>query len=134
MTGGRGGGGGGGTLSSTELLLPSATSWSYSAALPSTRYSLRGATLDNKVLVTGTNRDTLILMRHELFHKYYNSLHNAGGKYRDGSFWDNYTYYEDVLEYDEQKREWNKIGSMSIKRSFHAVTVVTYNSIEDYCN
>ena len=73
-------------------------------------------------------------MRHELFHKYYNSLHNAGGKYRDGSFWDNYTYYEDVLEYDEQKREWNKIGSMSIKRSFHAVTVVTYNSIEDYSN
>ena len=44
MTGGRGGGdGGGGTLDSTELLLPSADSWTYSAALPSTRYSLRGA-------------------------------------------------------------------------------------------
>ena len=49
------GGYGGGTLSSTELLLPSATSWSYSAALPSTRDSLRGATLNNKVLITGTN-------------------------------------------------------------------------------
>ena len=42
-------------LSSTELLLPSATSWSYSAALPSARGGLRGITLDNKVVITGTN-------------------------------------------------------------------------------
>ena len=47
-------------LDSTELLLPSATSWSYSAALPSPRYGLRGATLDNKVIMTGTNSDTLV--------------------------------------------------------------------------
>ena len=47
-------------LDSTELLLPSATSWSYSAALPSPRVYLRGATLDNKVIMTGTNSDTLV--------------------------------------------------------------------------
>ena len=46
-------------LDSTELLLPSDTSWSYSAPLPSPRYYLRGATLDNKVIMTGTNMDTL---------------------------------------------------------------------------
>ena len=40
-------------LDSTELLLPSATSWTYTAALPSPRYSLRGATLNNKILMTG---------------------------------------------------------------------------------
>ena len=45
-------------LDSTELLLPSATSWTTSAALPSPRYYLRGATLDNKVVITGTNSDT----------------------------------------------------------------------------
>ena len=44
-------------LSSTELLLPSATSWSYSAALPSPRDDLRGATLNNKVVMTGTNSE-----------------------------------------------------------------------------
>ena len=49
------GGNYGGNLDSTELLLPSATSWIYSGALPSPRSSLRGATLDNKVIVTGTN-------------------------------------------------------------------------------
>ena len=51
-------------LDSTELLLPSASSWTYSGALPSTRYGLRGATLNNKVVVTGTNSDTLIIMPH----------------------------------------------------------------------
>ena len=47
-------------LDSTELLLPSATSWNIidSAVLPSPRYRLRGATLDNKVVITGTNSDT----------------------------------------------------------------------------
>ena len=50
----------GNRLDSTELLLPSATSWTTidSAALPSPRIYLRGATLNNKVLVTGTNMDT----------------------------------------------------------------------------
>ena len=62
------GGNYGGNLDSTELLLPSAPSWSYSAALPSPRYRLSGATLDNKVVVTGTNSDNLIIL---LILKYY---------------------------------------------------------------
>ena len=72
-------------LDSTELFLPSATSWIYSAALPSPqvtnlptislglpsgRVYLRAATLNNKVLITGTNIDTLIIMRQNLY-KYY---------------------------------------------------------------
>ena len=54
------GGSDGNVLDSTELLLPSATSWTTSGALPSPRYWLRGATLDNKVVITGTNSDTLV--------------------------------------------------------------------------
>ena len=55
-----GGYGSSGHLDSTEILLPSTYSWTTinSAALPSPRHYLRGATLDNKVLVTGTNMDT----------------------------------------------------------------------------
>ena len=123
---------------STEPLLPFATPWTtiQSAALPSTRRYLRGATLDNKILMTGTNIDTSIIMRHNLFYKIqlqFNLLHNAGGYYYD-RYTATATYYEDVLEYDEQKQEWNKIGSMSIRRYEHAVTVINYNSIKDYCN
>ena len=60
---------------STELLLPSATSWTYSGALPSARWRLRGATLDNKVLVTGTNSDTLVTA-HDLRCYQYSSCNN----------------------------------------------------------
>ena len=44
-------------LTSTELLLPSATSWTSdaNADLPYPRSRLRGATINNKVIVTGTN-------------------------------------------------------------------------------
>ena len=48
-------------LDSTELLLPSATSWSYTAALPSARGELWGATLDNKIVITGIKQVSLTL-------------------------------------------------------------------------
>ena len=79
----------------------------------------------------------MIIMRHNFFYKLqlqFNSLHHAGGSDGRHLYSDHDTYYDDVLEYDEQKQEWNKIGSMSIKRTEHAVTVVNYNSIKDYCN
>ena len=58
VTGGRGSGD---PLDSTELLLPSADHWATisSAALPGEnfpqRWGLKGATLNNIVVVTGTN-------------------------------------------------------------------------------
>ena len=118
------------TLDSTEILLPSATSWSYSGALPSPRNMLRGATLDNKVVMIGTNSYTLIFICHSLFYKYYNSLLNAGGQYWDGS---TSTFYEDVLEYDVESGVWRTMGTMTLKRSYHAVSVINFNSIQDYC-
>ena len=63
-------------LSSTELLLPSASSWRYSADLPSSRRGLRAATLNNKVVVTGTNMDTLIKECH-IKNIYYSLLYTT---------------------------------------------------------
>merc|ERR1712079_455792 len=101
-----GGSDGDNSLDSTELLLPSATSWTtiHSAALPSPRRWPRGATLDNKVLVTG-------------------------GYYYDDST-NTWTTYNDVLEYDEEEQVWNKIGTLTMKRRRHAVSVINYNSIK----
>ena len=42
--------------------------------------------------------------------------------------------YDDVLEYDEESGVWKTIGSMSMTRGSHAVSVINYNSIKDYCN
>ena len=43
----------GGWLSSTELLVETASAWVYTGELPSPRDGLRGATIDNRVLMTG---------------------------------------------------------------------------------
>ena len=40
-------------LSSTELLEETASAWVFTGELPSPRSSLRGANIDNKVLMTG---------------------------------------------------------------------------------
>ena len=43
------------SLSSTELLVETASAWVYSGSLPSPRYGLRGANIDNKIFMTGNN-------------------------------------------------------------------------------
>ena len=45
-----------GYLSSTELLVHGASSWTSSGPLPSPRRYLRGAALNNKIVVTGTKQ------------------------------------------------------------------------------
>ena len=47
------GGWGGGYLSSTELLIETATTWTFSGQLPTPRYGLRGANIDGRILMTG---------------------------------------------------------------------------------
>ena len=42
-----------GDLASTELLLQDASQWVYAGSLPSPRWGLRGATLGNKLIMTG---------------------------------------------------------------------------------
>ena len=44
----------GAKLDSTELLTKGASAWVFSGVLPSARHSLMAATLDNKLIVTGT--------------------------------------------------------------------------------
>ena len=43
----------GGDLDSTELLRQDASQWVYAGSLPSVRLGLRGATLGNKLIMTG---------------------------------------------------------------------------------
>ena len=42
-------------LSSTELLVGSSSAWVFTGELPSSRDDLRGATMDNKIFMTGNN-------------------------------------------------------------------------------
>ena len=53
----------------------------------------------------------------------------AGGQHyeEDGT----YTYLNDILEFKDGS--WKNVGAMSSKRSYHAVSVINYLEIEDYC-
>ena len=45
---------------STELLVHGAAQWTRSGSLPSTRKGLRGASINNKVIVTGGSNCTML--------------------------------------------------------------------------
>ena len=51
----------------------------------------------------------------------------AGGMTSWGSILD------DVLQFDAEEGQWTKIGSMKISRYAHAVSVINYNSVREYC-
>ena len=51
-------------LSSTELLVGTASAWVFTGELPSPRHGLRGATIDNMVLMTGI---TIIVIIFRIF-------------------------------------------------------------------
>ena len=46
-------------LSTTELLVGTAPAWVFTGELPSPRNGLRGANIDNKVLITGNFENSL---------------------------------------------------------------------------
>ena len=58
------------------------------------------------------------------------TLYYAGGN-SGGS---NPSYYNDVLEYNVEDGAWNNVGTMPIKKSQHAVSIINYNAIMAYCN
>merc|ERR1719411_276724 len=80
-------------LSSTELLVGTASAWVYSGELPSPRSGLGGANIDNRVLMTG-------------------------GYYHDGSG----TYYNEILEFDPLTGQWQEVFRMIQTRYYHAVS------------
>ena len=49
--------------------------------------------------------------------------------------WDNdaHTYQSDILTWDPELSSWSKVGDMAVARSGHAVTVVDYDVISQYC-
>ena len=42
-------------------------------------------------------------------------------------------YLDDILEFNEVAEEWQQIGKMRRTRSKHAMSVVNYNEVKEYC-
>ena len=57
-------------LSSTELLVETASAWVYSGELPSPRWGLRGANIENRILMTGITVGRLFIFLYIYIHIY----------------------------------------------------------------
>ena len=49
----------------------------------------------------------------------------------NGFFFDK---YDDILQFDKVVHQWRKIGSMKMTRYHHAISVINYNEVADYCH
>ena len=99
-------------LSSTELLVGTATAWVYSGELPTPRVLLRGANIDQKILMTG-----------EIFWVIYHldDLQSTLGGFRWSSS-------DEILEFDPLKKKWKLVDRMIQARRHHAVSTVSFDS------
>ena len=56
----------------------------------------------------------------------------GGTVYVTGGYGDG-TYLSDIQTWDPELSSWSKVGDMARDRSYHAVTVVNYDVISQYC-
>ena len=46
----------------------------------------------------------------------------------------NQNNYADILEYSEEEEKWTRVGEMSEKTSFQAVSIAEYSNFQKYCH
>ena len=56
----------------------------------------------------------------------------GGTVYVTGGF-DHYGTYNDIQTWDPELSSWSQVGDMAVARASHAVTVVDYDVISQYC-
>lgn len=103
-------------IASTEVYRPSAGEWRevIGGALPRPMQEVRVVTLNNRVLLFG-------------------GLDNVRLFFGDGGEDTDRNEYADILEYSDEEGKWTRVGEMSEKRNFHAVSIIDFNKFKDYC-
>merc|ERR1712029_180232 len=99
-------------LSSTELLVENSDNWIYSGELPTPRYGLIGANIDQRVIMTGGGNCD----------EDYNNYNN-----------NNNTYYDDILEFKPSSGTWSLVDRMMVARRSHAASVISTEKINMFC-
>lgn len=104
-------------LDSTELLTEDDHAWVFSGVLPSARYGVKAATLDNKLIVTGESLAALISDKITFF-----EFSISGGN-SDG---------DQILEWDQTSGQWKMLGTkLKQSRFFHGMSVIKMEDVND---
>ena len=106
-----------GSLKSTEVL-EAGGSWRQTGSLPSARFGLRAAVLDNNIFVFGDNifRYVISVLIIELL--------IVSKRYTFTGGYDYGPYLKDILQYNTANHTWENVGEMKEARYSHAVGVL----------
>ena len=119
MTGGAQYSGGYISLDSTEVLEDMAGTWRLTAPLPSARYGLRAASVENNIFVFGENTLFYSTIEHLIV-----SLHVDNGDIFTGGYdGDGDNFLKDILRYNKN-HTWEEVGQMREARYNHALGVL----------
>ena len=91
--------------------METASAWVFAGELPSSRVGLRGANIDNKILMTGKYND--LQKKYILQIKIY-----IGGFGED--------FLDEILEFDPVTEKWTEVGNLKHARGVHAVSVINF--------
>ena len=100
--------------------METASAWVLTGELPSPRKSLRGANIDNKILMTGNIADELL--KTNIYFSNYKGLlicnKSLGGN----------TGSDEILEFSPVTEQWKLVDRMIQARKAHAVSVINFQS------
>ena len=100
-------------------------SWSAGAKLPQPMSGLKATNIKDRVLLFGNgNRD----LKHNTADRTQGII-IAGGEYYIGGS----TYYDNILEYDQEEDSLVTVGQMTQARAWHAITVVNTGDYDQWC-
>ena len=58
----------------------------------------------------------------------------AGGYYWNPDAWPpSSTHHDEILEFNEEEGSWRNVGTLSMKRHYHAISAINFLAIKDYC-
>ena len=107
----------------TELLSAGASAWVYTDPLPSARRGLSGASISNRVIISGEWLYVATVCWEGIITI---TMFCAGGEYGNG--------LDSILQFDGETQQWEEIGQLRQKRAGHAHSIININNIAAYLN
>ena len=104
-------------LDSTEILVAESKKWRFSGKLPTSRWGLRGVSINNKIIIAGQCNN--IKLKSLL---YFLIIHDIKGGNSGSS--KKGTPLNEVLEFRPQSEDWRQVSRLKFARRDHAMSVL----------
>ena len=97
--------------------------------LPAAVQGVRGASVQNTVYMMGKRIVMICVTDNVLLGGVYTTTEEGWISSSTTN-----TYVDGIWKYDADTKQWEWVGNMSVRRSFHAVTTMASKDLVKYCN